>query len=219
MKKLTIRDSEWIAFFIVLLSFAAALYLFYFYPGLPARFASHWNAAGQVNGYVSKFWGLFLEPLISLVLLITFLIIPKVDPLKENIAKFRNYFDTFVLLIMIFLFYLYALTIFWNIGHRFNMIVTLVPAFAVLFLYAGILVENAKQNWFIGIRTPWTLSNEAVWNKTHKLGGQLFKASGLAALFGIVFQNYAILFVILPVILTAIYAVIYSYVEYQKIGR
>jgi uncharacterized membrane protein len=85
-----------------------------------------------------------------------------------------------------------------------------------LFYYLGILVENAKQNWFIGIRTPWTLSSEKVWNKTHKIGGKLFKVAGLIAFAGILFQDYAIYFVLVPVILIAVYLVIYSYFEYQK---
>jgi uncharacterized membrane protein len=218
MKKLILRDSEWIAFFIVLLSFVVASYFFYFYPGLPVKFASHWNAVGQVNGYISKFWGLFLQPLISAGLFLLFLVIPKIDPLKANIARFREYFDMFVLIILFFLFFLYALTIYWNLGHTFNMVGVLVPALAILFFYTGILIENAKRNWFIGIKTPWTLSSDVVWDKTHKLGGQLFKASGLITLLGIFFQSYAILFVILPAIFTAIYTVIYSYLEYQKIN-
>jgi len=57
----------------------------------------------------------------------------------------------------------------------------MVPALGILFYYCGILIENAKRNWFIGIRTPWTLSNEKVWERTHKIGGKLFKIAGLIA--------------------------------------
>jgi len=149
-------------------------------------------------------------------LFLLFILIPKIDPLKQNIEKFRKYFDGFIVLIISFLFYLYLLTIFWNLGIRFNMTQFLVPAFAVLFYYCGILVENAKRNWFIGIRTPWTLSSEKVWDKTHRLGGKLFKICGLIILFGIFLQGYAIFFVFVPVLLVAGYTVVYSYFEYQK---
>jgi uncharacterized membrane protein len=183
---------------------------------MPEKIASHWNAQGQVNGYMSKFWGLFLMPIISVGLLLLFMIIPKIDPLKENIQEFRKYYDGFVILVIVFLFYVYLLTIFWNIGLRFNVIALLSPAFAILFYYCGILIENAKRNWFIGIRTPWTLSSEKVWDKTHKIGGKLFKIAGIIALAAIFFQSFALFFIIVPVIMIAIYTVVYSYFEYQK---
>ena len=116
-------------------------------------------------------------------------VIPKIDPLKENIAKFRPYFDLFILLLFGFLFYLYLLTIAWNLGYRFNIIQLMAPAFGLLIYYAGVLIENSKQNWFIGIRTPWTLSSEKVWNKTNRQAGKLFKAAGVLSLLVLYFLN------------------------------
>ena len=207
------RKSEIIAIGIVLLSFAIGIYVF---PGMPEKIASHWNAPGEVNGYMSKFRGIFLIPFISVGLFLLFMIIPRIDPHKSNIEKFRKYYDNFVLLIIVFLFYIYLLTIFWNMGFRFNMITLLSPAFAILFYYSGVLIENAKMNWFIGIRTPWTLSSEKVWDKTHKIGGKLFKIAGIIAIAGILFQSYAIFFIIVPMLSAAIYSVVFSYIEYQK---
>jgi len=158
-------------------------------------------------------------PAISTFLLLLFILIPKIDPLGENIAKFRRYFDTFVLLIIIFLFYLYLLTIFWNLNFRFNLIQLLVPALGILFFYTGILVENAKRNWFIGIRTPWTLSSDQVWKKTHQLGGKLFKAAGVIAFLGVFFQNFAIYFVLVPAVGVSLYTTVFSHFEYQKETR
>ena len=188
----------------------------YFYHQMPEQMASHWDATGEVDGYLTKFWGLFLMPLISLGLLLLFLVIPRIDPLKANIEKFRKYFDGFIVLIFGFLFYVYLLTVFWNLGFRFSMSQLMIPAMGALFYYCGILIENAKRNWFIGIRTPWTLSNEQVWNKTHKLGGKLFKAVGLIAFLGIAFGDYALSFVLFPIIFIAFYLIAYSYFEYQR---
>jgi len=207
------RKSEIIILGIILFSFAMGLY---FYPQMPERVASHWNAQGQVDGYMSKFWGLFLIPFISVGILLFFILIPKIDPLKKNIEKFRKYFDGFIVLIIVFLFYIYLLTILWNIGIRFDMGQFLVPALGILFYYAGILVENAKRNWFIGIRTPWTLSSDRVWQKTHQLGGKLFKIAGIIALTGLFFPGYALYLVLIPVLSVAVYTIVYSYFEYQK---
>jgi uncharacterized membrane protein len=155
-------------------------------------------------------------PIISLILFFLFILIPKIDPLKTNIEKFRKYFDNFVTIIILFLFYLYLLTIFWNFGVQFSMNQVLAPAFGILFFYCGILVEKAKRNWSIGIRTPWTLSNDKVWERTHKIGGKLFKVVGIIAFLGIIFPNYAFFLILFPVIAVSIYTVIYSYFEYRK---
>ena len=207
------KKSNLIILAIILISFIIGLYI---YPQMPEKMASHWNFKGEVDGYISRFWGLFLMPFISVVLFLLFLLIPKIDPLKANIEKFRKYFDGFVVLIILFLFYLYLLTIFWNFGVKFSMNQVLPPAFGILFFYCGILIEKAKRNWFIGIRTPWTMSSEKVWEKTHKIGGRLFKISGIIALLGIFFPGLALFFVLIPVIFVVIYTVIYSYFEYRK---
>ncbi|MBU4246563.1 MAG: DUF1648 domain-containing protein [Nanoarchaeota archaeon] len=207
------RKSEMFAVAVILLSFIVGAY---FYPSMPDRMASHWNAKGEVNGYMPKFWGLFFVPFLSAGLLLFFTIIPKIDPRRQNIAKFRQYYDAFIALLMGFMFYLYLLTIAWNLGYRFDMLRLMVPALGALFYYLGILIENAKQNWFVGIRTPWTLSSERVWNKTHKLGGKLFKFSGIVAFIGIFFSKYAIWFIIAPIILVSFYLLCYSYIEYRK---
>jgi len=86
---------------LILISFGLGAY---FFPQMPDKMASHWNIKGEADGYMSKFWGLFLMPIISLGLFLPFLLISKIDPLKANIEKFREYFDGFIVLIMVFLF-------------------------------------------------------------------------------------------------------------------
>ncbi|MCJ7636463.1 MAG: DUF1648 domain-containing protein [Nitrososphaeraceae archaeon] len=97
------RKSEMIIDGIILLSFIIGIY---YYPQMPEKMASHWNAHGQVDGYMSKFWGLFLIPVISVGIILLFIIIPRIDPLRSNIPQFRKYYDGFVVLINVFLFYL-----------------------------------------------------------------------------------------------------------------
>jgi uncharacterized membrane protein len=198
---------------IVLLSVIIGVML---YPSMPDMMASHWNAAGQVDGTMPKFWGLFLMPIISAILLGLFIAIPKIDPLAKNIRKFRKQFDMFVLLIMLFMIYVYLLTIGWNFGVRFGMAQALSPALALLFYYTGAMMEESKRNWFIGIRTPWTMSSDKVWDETNRLGGKLMKAAGVVALFGVVFPDFAFTLILAPVIAFAIFSVVYSYVIFKK---
>lgn len=84
---------------------------------LPEQMASHWNINDQVDGYVSRFWGVFMLPLISLGMFLLFLVIPNVDPLKANIAQFREAFNLFITLITGFMLYIYALTLLWSLGY------------------------------------------------------------------------------------------------------
>lgn len=188
-----------------------------FYPQLPARMASHWNASGQADGYMSKFWGVFLMPLISIGMMILFWIIPKIDPLKKNIDKFKKYYHGFILLMIGFLFYLYLLTLIWNLGYQFNMTRMLAPALGILFYFIGIMLPHAKRNWFIGIRTPWTLSNDEVWDKTHKLAGRLFKFAGLIFFIGMLLGGgHTFGFVMILILACALYPVLYSYLIFRK---
>jgi uncharacterized membrane protein len=201
---------------IILLSFIIGIY---FYPQLPDRIISHWNAQGQPDGYMDKFWGIFLMPFVTVGIYLLFAVIPKIDPLKANIQKFRKYYNGFMVLIIGMMLYIFILTILFNLGFRFNFTQFITPALGLVFYGAGIVIEHAKMNWFVGIRTPWTLSSEQVWNKTHRLGGKLFKIAGLVALIGILFASYAVYFVVVPILVVAVYTVIYSYAEYQKIEK
>lgn len=202
-----------VALLLVALSFAVAIYV---YPLMPAMMASHWDFSGQVNGYMPKFWGLFLLPVMSLFLFGLFLLIPKIDPLKANVAKFQTYFDGFILVFEIFFLYIYLLTIFWSLGYRFDMTAAMMPALAMLFYYLGIMIGKAERNFFIGIRTPWTLSSDSVWKKTHAKGGKLFKAAAVLTALGFFFPAYAFILMFVPIISISIYLTVYSYFEFKK---
>ncbi len=208
-----VRKSETITLGLALLSFLIAVY---YYPQMPARMASHWNARGEVDGYLSRFWGLFLIPITLVGLALLFMAIPRIDPLRENIEKFRRYYDGFVIFFMVFMMFVYLQVVMWNLGVKISPNAFLPIAVGVMFIGIGVLCENTKRNWFVGIRTPWTLSSERVWDKTHKLGGRLFKIAGVIAIVGIFFQRYVVFFILIPALMVAVYTVVYSYFEYRK---
>lgn len=207
------RPAEAVVLAVVVLSLLAGAWL---YPKMPERMASHWNAKDQVDGYMPRFWGVFLMPLVALLMLALFIIIPRIDPLKKNIEKFRGYFDGFILIVTAFLIFIYKLSILWNLGYRFRMGQLMAPALAILFYYCGVLIQHAKRNWFIGIRTPWTLSSDRVWDSTHRLGAKLFKASAPIVLLAAFFPDYALWLILVPVLLATVIVTVYSYLEYRK---
>lgn len=208
------RIANLIILLIILASFGLGIY---YYPQLSDPIASHWNIRGEVDGYMSKFWGVFLMPMISIALFILFLLIPKMDPKKANIEKFRGVFNNFIVFIFAFLFYIFALTLAWNLEREFDFVQFLVPAFSILFFYMSILIENAEPNFSIGLRTPWTLSNDEVWKKTHQLGGKMYKTGAVIGLLGLLFPSIAFYLIIGPVILGSIFLVAYSYFLYRKL--
>lgn len=191
----------------------------YYYPQLPGQMASHWNAAGEVDGTMPKLWGTFLFPLLIAGLALLFEVIPRIDPRREHIEAFGDAYRGFVLLVLGFLLYIHALVLWWNLGLRFDLSKALIPALAVLYFAIGVLVERAESNWFVGIRTPWTLSDERVWKRTHERSARLFKLAGVLAMVGVAAPaELAVLFIVVPVLLASLYAVAYSYVEFRRIG-
>lgn len=185
---------------------------------LPEQMASHWNVNDQVDGYMPKFWGVWMMPLVTLGMFGLFLLVPAIDPLKANIAKFRGVFNLFILLIIAFMLYMHGLTLAWNLGYQnFRISAAMLPFLGILFIFIGYMLRQAKRNWFIGIRTPWTLSSDTVWDKTHRLGSVLFIASGVLAFAGSFFSGMtAFWLMFIPLMGSALFLVVYSYMLYQR---
>jgi uncharacterized membrane protein len=201
---------------LIALSFAIGLYA---YPMLPANVASHWGISGEVNGYLPSFWGAFLIPALSVVLFLVFLAIPLIDPLSENIRAFMKDYLRFIFAIILFLFLVYVQTLLWNLGTQISFSLTLPVLLGLLLFYTGYLLGKVKRNWFIGIRTPWTISSDEVWDKTHKLGKALFMAIGIVSILSFLLPMGGILLVIALIIAAAIAIVVYSYFVYRNIAR
>jgi uncharacterized membrane protein len=186
------------------------------YPVMPDSVASHWNAAGDVNGTLPKFWGLALLPVLMACFCALLVILPRIDPLRENYRKFQGYYDGFILVFAAFFFLIQLEIILWGLGIRISPNLTMPVMIGILFIYTGFLLEHAEPNWFVGIRTPWTLSSHSVWKKTHAMGATLFKLAGLVSMIGILAGTYAWLFILVPVITVAIATVVYSYLEFRR---
>ena len=186
-------------------------------PALPERMVSHWNAAGEPDATMAKGAVLVLVPGLSALLLGLFAVLPRIDPLGENVDEFRTYYDWFVVLFAAYMLALHVGIVAFNLGYRFDFTAFVLVGVAGLFYYVGILLGHARRNWFVGIRTPWTLSSDEVWERTHELGGRLFKLSALFALVGLAFGEYAVYFLLVPALLTAAVTMVYSYVLYERL--
>jgi immunity protein, SdpI family len=207
------RIATWV---VILLAFVAGAVI---YPRLPEMVASHWNALGQVDGFMPRLWGVFLVPLMMVGMGLLFMVIPAIDPLKQNIAAFRPQYDRFIVLIMIFMLAIHAFTLLWNVGVQLSMNRFMPVAIGLVFFFVGDLMRNAKRNFFVGIRTPWTLSNDVVWAKTHRLGALLFQIAGVLVALGALIDRLAIWFILVPAIAAGLIPTIYSYFEFRRLER
>ena len=189
---------------------------FYLHPLMPERMAVHWGLSGEADGYGSRFMGLFFVPVISLLFFPLLLALPRLDP-SGGIERFRGGYDWFVCGFLAYMAYIYGLSLAWNLGWRFSFMRMLAPAMGALFVGIGVVLRGARLNWFVGIRTPWTLSSEEVWDRTHEVGGRLFKLCGVLAFAGVLARGWlALLVTVAPVLVSGVYLMYFSYSEYQK---
>jgi len=152
---------------------------FYFYANFPDKIASHWNFQGQADGYTGRAFGAFFFPGLIAAIYLMFLFIPYFDPKRDRYQEFSSAYHSIKTVLVAFMALIYLATGLFNLGYNINIGIVTAAAVGVLFIIMGQYLSQLKHNWFIGIRTPWTLSSETVWDKTHKVGGWLFTIMGV----------------------------------------
>lgn len=189
----------------------------YFYSIFPETVAIHWNSKGEVDGWGSKFFGAFFIPLLLLGLYGMFLTLPKIDPKKDRYQEFGRAYKIFQNMIILFLAIIYYITAINAIGYEINVAKVVPVLVGLLFVVIGNYLGKLRRNWFVGIKTPWTLSSENVWNKTHRFGGWVFIFGGLS-LTGIAYlpSPFVLYFFVADILFLAISPVLYSYSIFKK---
>lgn len=168
--------NRWIGIIVGAVTLAAAIWA---YPQLPPRMPTHWNFHGEADGYSGRFVGAFVMPLAILALAGIAHVLPRIDPKGKNYPKFH---DTYWLLINGILIFMgvMCLAVLGNaIGAPVPIQRVMPIALGFLFIVIGNYLGRVQPNWFLGIRTPWTLSSDTVWRKTHRLGAWVFVIAGL----------------------------------------
>lgn len=168
--------TEIIPIIFLLLSAAAGNYFYYHFP---ATVVTHWNWAGQPDNWGSGKTNAVVLPLITLGIYAMFLLLPFFDPKKERYVEFVKVYHIFKAIMVGFMSMVFIITGMNNLGY-YMPIGKIVPTMiGILFMILGNYLGKIKYNWFIGVKTPWTMSNEEVWNKTHRFSGKLFIFCGV----------------------------------------
>ncbi|MFA5184179.1 MAG: SdpI family protein [Patescibacteria group bacterium] len=206
--------TEWLPVLLLILSFGLAIY---FYQSFPERVATHWGLDGQVNGYSSRGVAAFLLPGMALGMYLLFLVIPYFDPKKEQYAAFAPVYHRFKSLMVGFLSLLFVMMGLNGLGYTVDMGFWTPLLIGALFIAIGWLLNKVKMNWFMGIRTPWTLSSETVWDKTHAASGKVFLLAGLLMAATVLAPGIGkIVLFILAIAILVLALPIYSYYLYRQ---
>ena len=149
---------------------------------VPLRMPVHWNLEGEVDRYGGRVEGVLLVPLIAIGIYALLLVLPRFDPGRDNYPNFRKAYLTIRVALLLFLAALYGGMLATALGHAVPFGLGITPLVGALFVAIGLVLGKVRPNWFVGIRTPWTLSSKRAWTRAHRLGGWLFTLLGLATL-------------------------------------
>jgi uncharacterized membrane protein len=204
---------------IVAVVFAVSLYA---YTSLPddGRYPVHWSFTGEPDRFGSKLELVSIGPIVTGLIYGMAIVLPKLDPKRLNYSKFQREYMLIMLMIILAIAAVYFISIAAAFGVKVRVEVWVPAAIGLMLIILGNYMSRLRQSWFVGIKTPWTLSNEKVWNKTHRFGGRVFVLMGLImvlnAFIGFMTNRYVFLAILLGLPLST---VVYSYVVYKRIER
>jgi uncharacterized membrane protein len=205
---------KWIPLLIIAAAFIASAVV---YSSLPGRMPTHWNLRGEVDDWSGRAWGAWMIPVMLVFLWGLMRWLPSIDPRGSNYVKFGGAFEGIMLAVMLFMLGMHAIVLRAALGYPVAVDRALPVGIGILFVVIGNLLPRARPNWFVGIRTPWTLSSDRVWEKTHRVGGRLFVAGGILMMVaGFVAGDFLPWVPGVVIAVCALGAVIYSYLEWRK---
>ncbi len=166
---------DWPVLLLLLLPFALTAY---FWDQIPETIPTHWGIDGQPDGWSQKGWSVFFLPLITIGSYLLLVFVPYIDP-KQKTDNRQKSLRAMRMVMPLLLTGIFLIMMLQWIGYTFDVGRAIYLCIALLFLVIGNYMQSLKHNYFIGIRTPWTLESEEIWRKTHRFGGKLWVAGAL----------------------------------------
>ncbi|MEW9623898.1 SdpI family protein [Rhodanobacter geophilus] len=189
------------------------------WPHLPARVPSHWDVDGQPNGYASRFWAVAMWPLLIAGLAVLAAVLPRISPKRFEMESFAGVYGVLMLVIQGVMLVLGITAMLAGAGHAVPMAVIAPLGVGVLLMVLGNYMGKLRRNFFMGIRTPWTLASEAVWERTHRLAGWTYVLAG-AAMVVLGLAGAMVGWTLAAVVVVLLIPAIYSYFIYRRLeGR
>lgn len=189
------------------------------YPRLPSEVPTHWSLGGQPNGWSPRFWAVAMWPLLIAGMTGLAVLLPVMSPRKFEIKPFADTYGILMLAIQAFLLVVGVYAMLAGAGYHVPIVLVGTLATGALFMVLGNYMGKLRKNFFIGIRTPWTLTSEVVWERTHRLAGWLFVLAGLVWIVGAV-AHAAPMVMVIATLVAAFVPAVYSYFLYRRVeGR
>ncbi|MBS1714813.1 MAG: SdpI family protein [Armatimonadetes bacterium] len=193
------------------------LYTALMYARLPESIATHWDIHGRADQFSPRFWGVVFGPIVQTGMLLLFLVLPSLSPERARLEASGDVYGKVCLTVVAFMGFVQVLIVQSALGMT-DTAKWIVCSVLVLFGYIGNIITKARRNYFMGIRTPWTLESEDVWNRTHRLGGRLMVAGSIVGLV-LVFTNAPLWSVFAVILVASLWPVVYSYLIYRRSSR
>lgn len=187
------------------------------WPNVPDSIPVHFGPSGEPNRYGGKFEGLLVLPLIALAVLVLLKFLPKIDPMRAHYGQFAIAYNVIILAIEAFMALLYAaiLATMFNLGV--NVASVIIILVGLLFVAIGAVIDQVRPNWFVGIRTPWTLSSERAWIATHRAGRPVFIGMGIVLVIsGLIQARWTLYAAISLCVLGVVGLLAYSYLAWRQ---
>jgi uncharacterized membrane protein len=205
---------KWLAPCLIALTVVASALV---YPHLPERVPVHWGLNGQVDRYGHRLEAVAVLPIVMLASWLLWRFLPRIDPRRSNYAKFADTYDLFVNSLVAVLAVMQGAMLAATLGYRVSMDRVVPGLVGILLIILGNALPRARPNWWFGIRTPWTLSNDRVWMRTHRLGGYLMAIAGLLMVGAALVQAaWALVVAFVAVLAAGFGSVVYSYFAWRQ---
>lgn len=209
----TLKKDWWIW----LLFIAPFIFIAIYWDKFPDQIPTHFGMDGQPNDYSGKAFGLLMLPLMNIGMYLLFMILPKIDPSAKNYKLFADKYKIIQLILYVFFTFMFFIIAFYSLGYKINISMVTLYGVLALFLLLGNYMGNVRHNYFIGVRTPWTLANEEVWTKTHRLTAKLWVALSLIMMVLLPFLSNPDTGFMVFVLVASMIPIVYSYILFKKL--
>ena len=188
------------------------------YPFLPELVPSHWNVQGEIDGMMGRLPTVLLLPAIIVVMVVLRDWLPKLDPRRENYAEFQGTYQLIINALVLFLLVLHVAILAVGLGVKVDVSTFVQVGIGLLLMVIGNELSRVQPNYFVGIRTPWTLTDPENWRRTHRMGGRVMVISGAAiALAGVLLPSFFAFVVTMLSVLAMVGGTIgYSYYVWRQ---
>jgi len=205
---------------LIVITVLPIVYLFMTWNDLPDQVPIHWNFQGEIDRYSSKTAFIWLILLMNVPIYLFLLFLPTFTTKQENLERMGKKYYRLRLILQLFMAALVFVLLITSSGATQIPIETLLSyCFIFFMLLFGNYMGSIRQNYFIGIRTPWTLENDAIWKKTHQLGGRLWIAGAIIGFILLFFlpKNWALMSIVFLMIIPLLLATVYSFILFKKL--